>query len=308
MNVNINLNDFIRELYKTTTFDSIELFDGFDKYLLHVRQSFSAGTHKCYQSHAMTMIKDFHDLRITTFNQIDNQAIYRYIDLLRNRRCTNSTINKRINTLLRCYKHLVKLGLLPHREFDYTKLKEKTPQLVVIDENTLKRILAHIPTLCDKSQLMILLMLSTGVRRTELTLIRLENISYTRNRIYLVDTKCDSGRYIFYDPQITELIQRVAEGNKTYLFEEADGNHISTNAVSMVVKRIAAHLNIKGLSPHKFRHTYATMLLKNGANIGAVRLLMGHSSLAVTHRYLDFTSDELEITNNSYNPLSKITL
>lgn len=308
MNVNINLNDFIKELYKQTTYSEIDLFDGFDKYLLHVKQNQSAGTYKCYKSHAFTMIKDFNDINVVSFNQIDTQAIYRYIDLLRYRNCCNATINKRIQTLLRCYKHLSKLGLVPQRDFDFTKLKEKTPQLVVIDEATLKKILKHIKTLQDKSQLMVLLMLSTGVRRNELTLIRLENIDYRRNRIYLIDTKCDSGRYIFYDPQITELIKRVAFGHTTYLFEEADGTHTSANAISMVVKRIATHLNIKGLSPHKFRHTYATMLLKNGANIGAVRLLMGHSSLAVTHRYLDFTSDELENANSSFNPLAKITL
>lgn len=308
MNVNINLNDFIKELYKQTTFETIDLFDGFDKYLMHVKQLHSAATYNCYKSHAFTMIKDFHDLNISNFLQIDNQAIFRYIELLRLRGCGNATINKRINTLIRSYKHLAKLGLTPQREFDYIKQKEKIPQLVVIDEPTLKRILKHIKTLCVKSQLMILLMVSTGVRRTELTLIRLENIDYKRNRIYLVDTKCDKGRYIFYEPSISELIKTVADGNKTFLFEESDGTHTSPNAVSMVVKRIATHLNIKGLSPHKFRHTYATMLLKNGANIGAVRLLMGHSSLAVTHRYLDFTSDELETTNNSFNPLSKLAL
>ena len=306
MNVNINLNDFIKELYKATTYKEIELFDGFDKYLMMVKQSFSEGTHKCYKDHSGTIIKDLHDLNVIYFNQVDNQVINRYIELQRGRGCCNSTINKRTQILLRCYKHLSKLGVLPQYEFDYVKLKETVPQLVIIDEPTLKRILKHIKTLCDKSQLMILLMISTGVRRTELSKIRLDNISYERNRIYLTDTKCGSGRYIFYEPSINELIKQVAAGNKRYLFEEPNGDHISTNAISMVVKRIATHLNIKGLSPHKFRHTYATMLLKNGANIGAVRLLMGHSSLAVTHRYLDFTSDELENTNTSFNPLAKI--
>ena len=308
MNVNINLNDFIRELYKATTYSEIDLFDGFDKYLLHVKQSQSEGTATCYKSHAMTVIKDLNDLNIINCNQIDNTAVFRYIDLQRGRGCKNSTINKRIQLLLRCYKYLAKIGVVPSQEFEFTKLKETVPQLVVVDEPTLKRILKHITTLCDKSQLLVLLMISTGVRRTELSKIRLENINYERNRIYLLDTKCGSGRYIFYDPGINDLIKRVAEGNKNYLFEEPNGEHISVNAISMVVKRIATHLNIKGLSPHKFRHTYATMLLKNGANIGAVRLLMGHSSLSVTHRYLDFTSDELENTNTSFNPLAKIAI
>ena len=308
MNVNINLNDFIRELYKQTTFSAVDLFDGFDKYLMSVRQSLAEGTFRCYRSHSVTIIKDLNDLNVANFNQVDNRVISRYIDLMRGRGCGNSTINKRIELTIRCYKHLTKLGLVPQQEFDFVKLKEKIPQLVIIDEKNLKRVLKHIQTLCDKSQLLVLLMISTGVRRTELSKIRLENINYQRNRIYLVDTKCGGGRYIFYDPGITDLIKRVAFGNKTYLFEEPTGDHISVNAISMVVKRIATHLNIKGLSPHKFRHTYATMLLKNGANIGVVRLLMGHSSLSVTHRYLDFTSDELENANNSFNPLAKISI
>lgn len=306
MNVNINLNDFIRELYKQTTYTEIDLYDGFDKYLMSVKQTWSEATYKCYKTHSATIIKDLHDLNVIHFNKIDNHVISKYIDLQRSRGCGNATINKRIQNIIRCYKHLTKLGLVPQYEFEYVKLKESLPELVIIDEPTLKRILKHIETLCPKSQLMILLMVSTGARRTELSKIRLDNISLSRNRIYLVDTKCGKGRYIFFEPTLTELIKTVALGNKTYLFEEADGSHTTPNAISMVVKRIAAHLNIKGLSPHKFRHTYATMLLKNGANIGAVRLLMGHSSLSVTHRYLDYTSDELENTNTSFNPLSKL--
>ena len=73
----------------------------------------------------------------------------------------------------------------------------------------------------------------------------------------------------------------------------------------MIIKRIAHKLEINKLTPHKLRHTYATNLLKNGANIGAVRILMGHSSLSVTHRYLDFTSDELDKVNTEFNPLRK---
>ena len=74
----------------------------------------------------------------------------------------------------------------------------------------------------------------------------------------------------------------------------------------MILKRISKTLEIPNLSPHKLRHTYATTLLKNGATIGVLRLLMGHSSLAITHRYLDYTSDELENVNTTLNPLSKL--
>ena len=306
MNVNINLNDLIKELISKTTYEKLDMFDGFDKYLMVMRQTKSEATYNCYRSHANTIIKDLADLKITYFNQIEDKVIFQYVDLMRGRKCKNSSINKNIELLIRCYKYLAKMGFIPSQEFQFQHLKETTPEIVIIDEVSLDKILTHANTLCDKSKLIILLLISTGMRRAELARIRLENINYQKNRIYLIDTKCGNGRYCFFDPTLKDLIIKVGSNNKTYLFEDSFGNHISYNSISMIVKRIAKTLNIPKLSPHKLRHTYATTLLKNGVNIGALRLLMGHSSLAVTHRYLDFTSDELENINTEFNPLSKL--
>lgn len=307
MNVNINLNDLIKELYSRTSFDQIEISDGFDKFLMVTKQTKSEGTYLCYKSHARTIFKDLCDLKVIFFNQINDNIIFQYQEVLKCRGCKNSTINKNIELLIRCYKYLVKLGILPAQEFQYQHLKESLCEITVIDEETLIRIFQYADsTLSDKSKLIVFLFLSTGIRRAELARIRKENINLTNNRIYLVDTKCGTGRYAFYDPALKDLILRVAENNKTYLFEDEFGNHISYDSISSIIKRISKRLDIPHLSPHKFRHTYATMLLKNGVNIGQLRLLMGHSSLAVTHRYLDFTSDELEDINTKNNPLAKL--
>ena len=58
------------------------------------------------------------------------------------------------------------------------------------------------------------------------------------------------------------------------------------------------------LSSHKFRHLYATSLLKNGADIYTVKELLGHQRLDITQRYLDFTNEELKHNNFKYNPLN----
>ena len=63
-------------------------------------------------------------------------------------------------------------------------------------------------------------------------------------------------------------------------------------------------LKIDVLSSHKFRHLYATALLKNGADIFTVKQLLGHSKLENTQRYLDFTNEELKQNNFKYNPLN----
>ena len=305
MNVNINLNDLINTLISKTSFGSLEISDGFDKFLQMTRHTKAEATHDCYKSHINTTIKDLASIGIRYFNEIDDKVIFQLVDLLRGRGCKNSTINKNIELLIRCYKHLAKLGYLPEQQFQYQHLKESLPDIVVINEQQLKRIINHVNTLSDRSKLMILLMICTGMRRAELARIRIDNINLKTNRIYLIDTKCSGGRSVFYDPSLKELIAREMVNNTTFLFEDKFGDHVSYNAISMVVKRIAHTLDIPKLSPHKFRHTYATMLLKNGANIGVVRLLMGHSSLSVTHRYLDFTSDELDKVNTECNPLAK---
>lgn len=306
MNVNINLNDLINQLISNTSFASLEIADGFDKFLLITRHTKAEATYQCYRSHAHTTINDLASLGIKYFNEIDDKVIYRLVDLLRGRGCKNSTINKNIELLTRCYKHLAKLGFLPNQDFQYQHLKETLPDIVVIDEKELKRIIDHTYTLCERSRLIILLLISTGMRRAELARIRIENINLKSNRIYLIDTKCGGGRTVFYDPSLNELIVKVMKDNQTFLFEDAFGYHASYNSISMIIKRVAAAVGIPKLSPHKFRHTYATMLLKNGANIGVVRQLMGHSSLSITHRYLDFTSEELNEINTECNPLAKI--
>lgn len=306
MNVNIDLNDLIKTLVDKASFNSLELTDGFDKYLSLTRHTHAEETYKCYKSHSQTVVKDLAKEGIIYFNQIEDKVIFRYVEKLKLRGCKNSTINKNIQVLTRAYKYLAKLGFLPVQDFTFKQLKETLPPIVIIDEPKLKKILDYSKTLSDRSNLLILIMVSTGIRRTELSKVRIQNIDIQHNRIYLIDTKSGIGRYVQYDPTLKDLILRVSSLNQTFLFENPDGSHITPNAISMVVKRMAEKLGISGLSPHKFRHTYATMLLKNGANIGAVRLLMGHSSLSVTHRYLDFTSDELDNINTLCNPLAKV--
>ena len=305
MNVNINLNDLINTLISKSSFASLEIADGFDKFLNLTRQTKASATYDCYRSHSRTVIKDLASLNIIYFNQLDDEVIFQYVDLLKGRQCKNSTINKNVGLLLRCYKHLSKLGFLPNQEFQFQHLKETLPDIVIVKDDDLEKIINYCFTLSERSRLIILLLISTGMRRAELARIRIENINLMKNRIYLIDTKCGSGRSVRFDQSLQELIKFVMKDNQTYLFENEDGTHISYNAISMIVKRIATKLEIPKLSPHKFRHLYATKLLKNGADIGAVRILMGHSSLNVTHRYLDYTSEELDQVNQNCNPLAK---
>lgn len=91
------------------------------------------------------------------------------------------------------------------------------------------------------------------------------------------------------------------------MFAKGD-SHIDKITVSSMLTKLKKDLDIDILSSHKFRHLYATQLLKNGADIFTVKELLGHKDLKITQRYLDFTNDEIKKNNFKYNPLNNYNL
>lgn len=90
-----------------------------------------------------------------------------------------------------------------------------------------------------------------------------------------------------------------------YLFASGD-THIDKKSVSSMLDKLRKDLDIDILSSHKFRHLYATELLKNGADIYMVKELLGHQDLEMTQRYLDFTNDEIKNNNQKFNPFKNL--
>ena len=158
-------------------------------------------------------------------------------------------------------------------------------------------------------QLMIYLLIGTGIRRNELVNIKISNINFKTKSIYLEFTKSGKPRYCYFNDKIEQLILKQIENNRSiknpYLFALGDG-HISKQSVTSMLFKLKKDLNIDVLSSHKFRHLYATQLLKNGADIFTVKELLGHANLKMTQRYLDFTNEEIKENNFKYNPLNNL--
>lgn len=305
MNININLNEFVKQLYSQATQDikRISLESGFTIYFNHAKLIFSKGNTEHLKSH----LKHWYNWLITNniyeFNEITQQTINSFILYSKSRKNKNITINKRITMLIRIMKYLANEELLNEPNISFKRLKEEQVALKVITEQELIKLLEFCETTSKRNKLILLLLISTGIRRSELVRIHLENIDYKNNRILLTETKSHKSRYIFITDEIKELIKEESTLSKNYLFD-IDGEQMSANAVSLIIKRIRKRLNIENLAPHRLRHTYATYLLKNGCDIESVRRLLGHSTLLVTQRYLDFTNEELQANNDKFNPLN----
>lgn len=224
---------------------------------------------------------------------------------------SNTTINKHITTLKICINFLNERKLTNVYVPKKIKLPETQPKIEIIETEILKEILIYLDQNKNKNmKLCFLLMLTTGIRRTELTKIKVNNIDLKNGQIYLEDTKNHKPRMIYViTNEIKNLIIELENQipNQKFLFYSSKTNgYVTPNTVSSYFSKIKKDLELKTLSPHKLRHTYATMLINNGADMNSVRLLLGHSTLYMTQRYIQMTNNKLKNINNEFNPLNDL--
>lgn len=290
---------------------SLTIINGFNIWLTFTQAQLSEDTYKYYLKHFKCLKDFFQNNNIEYFDQITTYTFDAIIVFLKNKNLSNTTINKHITTLKICINFLNERKLTNVYVPKKIKLPETQPKIEIIETEVLKEILIYLDQNKNKNmKLCFLLMLTTGIRRTELTKIKVNNIDLKNGQIYLEDTKNHKPRMIYIITDeikdlITELENQIP--NQKFLFYSSKTNgYVTPNTVSSYFTKIKKDLELKTLSPHKLRHTYATILINNGADMNSVRLLLGHSTLNMTQRYIQMTNNKLKNINNKFNPLNDL--
>jgi integrase/recombinase XerC len=231
---------------------------------------------------------------------------------------SNSSVNRKISSLKSYYKFLLKTKqieispLLKHKSL-------KTPKTLQIpfSEKELEEVLNFItyPEGFEgvRDKLIIDLFYSTGIRRTELIHIKLLNIDLSNATLKVLGKRNKE--------RILPLLPNIVSQIKLYLTERAYLERISDNDIffltlkgvkmsdSLVYRLINTYFSnvsekVKK-SPHILRHTFATHLLNNGADLNSVKELLGHSSLASTQIYTQSSLFELKKVYGDSHPRNK---
>ena len=164
----------------------------------------------------------------------------------------------------------------------------------------------------ERNLLIISLLLSTGIRISELCHIHLKDINLSNKTLHIIG-KGKKERILFLGDQKTfnlleTYINKTRNESNDFLFP---GKHslkpLSEQSVRLVIKRIVEQNNFsRTITPHMFRHSFATMLLDSDVDIRYIQQILGHSSIAITQIYTHVSHSKQKEILSSFNLVSVI--
>lgn len=168
----------------------------------------------------------------------------------------------------------------------------------------------------QRNKTIIEVMYACGLRVSELINLKISHI-YEKDGYIRIRGKGDKERLVPIGSSTLQSIglyldeirsqQNVLTANRDFLFVNRTGKKISRHLVFKIVKQAAEDANIKkNVSPHTFRHSFATHLLEGGADLIAVQQMLGHASISTTEIYTHIDREYLRETILSFHPRSKI--
>ena len=162
-----------------------------------------------------------------------------------------------------------------------------------------------------RNRLILEMLFATGLRVSELSNIKIKDIDFSEREIKIMG-KGSKERFVFYnkecaivlDSYLKECRSKLLNGKDSeYLFINHLGDKLTDRGIILIIDKIVKKSCIKSkVSPHTFRHTFATMLLNEGCNIKSVQELLGHSSLGTTGIYTHLTNDEVRLAYMKAHP------
>jgi len=279
---------------------------------------------KRYSPYTITSYKkDTYDyLEFLKKNNIDiknsnYKIVEEYSKYLYKKKLSKRSIARKYSSIRTFYNYLEKNNILENNIFNLLenpKKEEKLPRF--INEYELDKMF-EIPDNSPKGQrdrLILELLYGTGVRVSELVNIKINDIDFNNNSIK-VRGKGNKDRYVFYGKYCKEAINNYIKNGRIsllngqtcdYLLLNRFGKNISVVSIRKILNEIInkCSLDIK-ISPHVLRHTFATHLLNEGADIMHVKELLGHSSLSTTSIYTHVTNEKIKEVYYKTHPRAK---
>ena len=286
-----------------------------DKFLEYIQQEkrYSPNTITSYRKDLEDFLSFLMDREgMEELQKAEKKMVRNFIVFLSEKGLTKRSINRKISTLKSFYAFLQRISLIsvspvegistlkfyPKKQIPFSK--EEMQDLSIILDNGEVELL---------DRLIIEVLYQTGMRRAELCNLLLENVHFYRNEIIVIG-KGNKQRIVPISPVLMQELKVYNDEYRKpnpdvdlYFFVTPKGKKITEKFVYLLVTRYLSAVSSKRKrSPHILRHSFATHILNNGAEISKVKKMMGHASLSSTQVYTNADIEQLKNIFNKTHP------
>lgn len=261
-------------------------------------------------------LEDFYKFVNKSYKYIDKNDIINYISYL-NKKVGAKTINRHIVSIKNYFKYLEKnniIGVNPTTDITGLKTPKKMPRVLSVEEIDKLLDIELKDAYSYRNKAMLELMYSSGLRVSELLNLTINNIDFDMNlvrifgkgskeRIVPIDDIATKYLYDYINIyRVTLLRNKVSD----LVFLNSRGNKLSRQGFFKILKEIARVKGIKKeLSPHTLRHSFATHLLNNGADLRSIQTMLGHENIETTQIYTHVSNNYVKKNYEEAHPRSK---
>ncbi|MCP3660020.1 MAG: site-specific tyrosine recombinase XerD [Bacteroidetes bacterium] len=292
-----------------------EIYNSFEIYL-RLERSLSQNTIDSYLRD-IKKFGEFLSLRNLNFFEISQNEISDFLKYLNlNLKIKNSSQSRLISSIKSFYKYLIlekKIINNPTESIEGTRVYNKLPNILEIHEiESIIDNLDHSTPHGMRNRAIIETLYGVGLRVSELINLKINNIHF-KEEIVKISGKGNKQRIVpigslalkYIKIYIEEIRSKINVNNKhcEYLFLNKFGKRLSRIMIFMIVKEIAQNANIKkNISPHTFRHSFATHMIERGADLRSVQEMLGHSSISSTEIYTHLDKEHLKQIIHDFHP------
>jgi integrase/recombinase XerC len=292
--------------------EAIQYFKDYLKY----QKRYSAHTLRSYGDDLQQLqdyvVTQFGEMRL---NELTSSIIRSWLASMKDNELASRTINRKISALKSFFKYHIRTGAIastPMTQVTAPKVPKRLPAFVKEDETA--TLFEHVEFPADwkgkTDRLIIELLYNTGLRSAELVSLKESQLDASR-KIIKVLGKGNKERIVPVSAALVAAIRQYISEKKQLSSELDGGSLLVTGAgkplyAGYVYRAVKEYLTkvttIKKKSPHVLRHTFATHLLSNGADLNSVKELLGHASLAATQVYTHHTIEKLKDVHKKAHP------
>lgn len=266
----------------------------------------------------ITEYNEFLNTNKFKYSNVNYQDCIKYLNFLNDRKLSKSTISRKLSSLRTFYKYLVlnnKADSNPFILVTSPKKEKRIPKF--INYNNIEEIF-NIPNINTKQgqreKIILEILYSSGVRVSELVNIKIKDIDFN-NKSILIFGKGKKERIVAFGDYARDMLNMYINDGRNKLLDGIESEYLivgekkeqlTTRRVEQIIDDIIKKTSIKlNITPHMFRHTFATHLLDNGCDLLAVQELLGHESLTSTEVYTHVSNEHLRDVFLKCHPRNK---